>query len=239
MRIERRPGVLTRSGLAGVAPIKVLMKQVFFTVLFLAFTTLTAGAADAARPAIAKEKVVEIQKTLRLVGMEKLMDQMKTQMFTMFRESMTQVPEEYWKRLETKLDMAELMQLIIPLYDKYYTIEDLKALNAFYESAVGQKVLSTLPQITQESMKIGQAWGEEVAKRVEREVQAEFKEKRERRAGQPFNEAASVCGDYGAGGMEARNHGLAAGGPIAIQQCIWTLDQRAESAFNAAVFREC
>ena len=162
------------------------MKQVLFTVLFLAFTTLTAGAADAARPPIAKEKVVEIQKTLRLVGMEKLMDQMKTQMFTMFREKTKDVPEEYWKRAESKFDMAELMQLLIPLYDKYYTIEDLKALNAFYESPVGQKVLSTLPQITQESMKIGQAWGEDVARRVEREVQAEFKEKRERRTGQPL-----------------------------------------------------
>lgn len=162
------------------------MKQVFLAVLFLAFTIPTALAGDPAQPAIAKEKVVEIQKTLRLVGMEKLMTQMKTQMFTMFREKAKDVPEEYWKRAESKFDMAELIQLIIPLYDKYYTIEDLKALNAFYESAVGQKVLSTLPQITQESMKIGQAWGEEVAKRVEREVQAEFKEKRERRAGQPL-----------------------------------------------------
>ena len=162
------------------------MKQVFLTILVLAFTISTALGSEPARPAIAKEKVEEIQKTLRLVGMEKMMVQMKTQMFTMFREKIKDVPEEYWKRAETKFDMAELLQLIIPLYDKYYTIEDLKALNAFYESAVGQKVLSTLPQITQESMKIGQAWGEEVAKRVEREVQAEFKEKRERRAGQPL-----------------------------------------------------
>jgi hypothetical protein len=162
------------------------MKQVFLTVLVLVFTISTALGSEPARPAIAKEKVVEIQKTLRLVGMEKLMDQMKTQMFTMFREKIKDVPEEYWKRAETRFDSAELIQLIVPLYDKYYTIEDLKALNAFYESAVGQKVLSSLPQITQESMKIGQAWGEEVAKRVEREVQAEFKEKRERRAGQPL-----------------------------------------------------
>ena|SRR5687768_2889316 len=162
------------------------MKQVFLALLVLVGTISTPLANDPAPATIAKEKVVEIQKTLRLVGMEKLMTQMKTQMFTMFREKMTQVPEEYWKRAEAKFDMAELIQLIIPVYDKYYTTEDLKALNAFYESPVGQKVLSTLPQITQESMRIGQAWGEEVGKRVEREVQAEFKEKRERRAGQPL-----------------------------------------------------
>jgi uncharacterized protein len=162
------------------------MKQVLFAVLVFFLTTSTALAAEPARATIAKEKIVEIEKTLRLVGMEKLMTQMKTQMFTMFREKMKEAPEDYWKRAEAKFDMAELIQLIMPLYDKYYTMEDLKALNAFYESSVGQKVLSTLPQITQESMKIGQAWGEEVAKRIERDVQTEFKEKRERRAGQPL-----------------------------------------------------
>jgi uncharacterized protein len=162
------------------------MKQAFLAVFLAVFAISTGLAAEPARPGIAKEKIVEIEKTLRLVGMEKLMGQMKTQMFTMFREKMTQVPEEYWKRAEAKFDMAELIQLIIPVYDKYYTVEDLKALNAFYESPVGQKVLSTLPQITQESMRIGQAWGEEVGKRVEREVMEEFKEKRERRAGQPL-----------------------------------------------------
>lgn len=162
------------------------MKQALLTILILVGIIFTTPAAEPARPVIAKEKIVEIEKTLRLVGMDKLMGQMKTQMFTMFREKMTQVPEEYWKRAEAKFDMAELIQLIIPVYDKYYTTEDLKALNAFYESPVGQKVLSTLPQITQESMRIGQAWGEEVGKRVEREVMEEFKEKRERRAGAPL-----------------------------------------------------
>lgn len=161
------------------------MKQALFTILILIGISTT-PAAEPVRPTIAKEKIVEIEKTLRLVGMEKLMGQMKTQMFTMFREKMAQAPEEYWKRAEAKFDMAELIQLIIPVYDKYYTTEDLKALNAFYESPVGQKVLSTLPQITQESMRIGQAWGEEVGKRIEREVAEEFKEKRERRAGQPL-----------------------------------------------------
>ncbi|HUS35446.1 MAG TPA: DUF2059 domain-containing protein [Verrucomicrobiae bacterium] len=162
------------------------MKQVLCAVLVLFSTISTALAAEPARPTIAKEKIVEIEKTLRLVGMEKLMTQMKNQLFTMFREKMTQAPEEYWKRAEAKFDMAELIQLLVPLYDKYYTMEDLQALNAFYESPAGQKMLSTLPQITQESMKIGQAWGEEVAKRIERDVQTEFKVKRERRAGQPL-----------------------------------------------------
>ena len=161
------------------------MNRILFCIVFLAVSIVCAAGAES-KPAISKEKVAEIQKTLRLVGMEKLMGQMKEQMFTMFRQKITNVPEDYWKRAEAKFDMAELIQLIIPLYDKYYSIEDLKAVNAFYESPVGQKVLSTLPQITQESMKIGQAWGEDVARRVELEAMTELKAKREKRAGQPL-----------------------------------------------------
>src|SRR5688500_14640482 len=122
------------------------MNRIFFSILFLTVSIVWAAAAEP-KPAISKEKAAEIQKTLRLVGMEKLMAQMKQQMFATFRQSLANVPEEYWKRLEAKFDTSELAELIIPLYDKYYTIEDLKALNAFYESPVGQKVLANLPQI--------------------------------------------------------------------------------------------
>ena len=162
------------------------MKRICILFFSIVAVVSTGVAAEPAKPQIAPEKIAEIQKTLRLVGMEKLLLQMKGQMFSMFREKMKEVPEDYWKRAEDNFNTSELIALIVPLYDKYYTMEDLKALNAFYESATGQKVLSTLPLITQESMKIGQAWGEEVAKRVEREVMEEFKQKREKKAAQPL-----------------------------------------------------
>lgn len=162
------------------------MKRICTLFLSIVAVAFTAVAAELEKPKIAAEKVAEIQKTLRLVGMEKLLVQMKGQMFSTFREKMKEVPEDYWRRAEVKFDTSELIALIVPLYDKYYTMEDLKALNAFYESPAGQKSLATLPQITQESMKVGQAWGEDVAKRVEREVMEELKLKREKKAAQPL-----------------------------------------------------
>ena len=162
------------------------MKRICILFLSISAIIFNVAGAEPDKPKVPAEKVTEIQKTLRLVGMEKLLVQMKTQMFSMFREKMKEVPEDYWKRAEAKFDTSELIAMIVPLYDKYYTMEDLKAVNAFYESPAGQKVLSTLPQITEESMKLGQAWGEEVAKRVEREVIEEFRQKKEKRAAQPL-----------------------------------------------------
>jgi hypothetical protein len=39
---------------------------------------------------------------------------------------------------------------MIPAYQKHFTKSDLEAMNTFYPSAVGQKVLQQLPAVTQE-----------------------------------------------------------------------------------------
>ena len=116
------------------------------------------------------EKRKQIEKMLELTGMEKLMDQMKGQLIGSFKARRPDVPESVWKSFHRNLDMNELLEMIIPIYDKYYTLEDLKAVNAFYSTPAGQKILSTLPQVMQESMEIGQKWGEQVGLKIAREL---------------------------------------------------------------------
>lgn len=115
----------------------------------------------------------EIEKMLQLTGMEKLMDQIKIQMISSFKGTVQHVPAGFWEKFEQRMDTRELIEKIIPLYDKYYTLEDLKAVNAFYGSAAGQKVLSSLPQIMQESVKIGREWGEKIGRQAAEEAQKE------------------------------------------------------------------
>lgn len=112
---------------------------------------------------------------LRLTGMTKLVEQMKTQMISGLKTQIGALPEEYWTKLQKKMDTKELFEKMIPLYDKYYTTEDLKAVNAFYESPAGQKILSTLPLIMQESMKIGQEWGMKIGQQAAEEAKQEMK----------------------------------------------------------------
>jgi uncharacterized protein len=114
---------------------------------------------------------------LRLTGMERLVNQMKSQMIAAFQKQSPDVSPDFWDRFDKKMDMHELIEKIIPVYDKYYTLDDLKAVNAFYESPAGQKILSTLPQVMQESMKIGQEWGESIGKQAAAEAEAEEKKK--------------------------------------------------------------
>ena len=50
------------------------------------------------------------------------------------------------------MPVDEMTQAMIPAYQKHFTRGDIAAMNAFYASPVGQKVLQELPVVTQEGM---------------------------------------------------------------------------------------
>lgn len=50
------------------------------------------------------------------------------------------------------MPIDEITQAVIPAYQKHFTKSDIEAMNAFYSSPVGQKVLEELPAVMQESM---------------------------------------------------------------------------------------
>lgn len=54
--------------------------------------------------------------------------------------------------LVKEMPIDEITQAVIPAYQKHFTKSDIEAMNAFYSSAVGQKVLEELPAVMQESM---------------------------------------------------------------------------------------
>jgi uncharacterized protein len=57
------------------------------------------------------------------------------------------------ERLPQRVNFKELIEKIsYPLYDKYFTENDLKDLIAFYKSPTGKKTLSVLPALLNDSM---------------------------------------------------------------------------------------
>jgi len=150
----------------------VLMKKMSLLPLIALLLCISTAHAE-----VSKEKREEIEKMLRLTGMEKMVDQIKTQMISGLKNQITDVPETFWTKFAQKMDSRELIEKIIPVYDKYYTIEDLRAVNAFYASPAGQKVLSTMPQVVQESMKIGEEWGRKIGEKAMEEAKQESKGK--------------------------------------------------------------
>ncbi|VAX35961.1 hypothetical protein MNBD_UNCLBAC01-1152 [hydrothermal vent metagenome] len=73
-------------------------------------------------------------------------------------------PEERRWDLEELFDINMLVQNLIPIYDAYYTEEDLKALVAFYTSPVGQKFFEVTPKIMAEAMQVSVQYFQEKIK---------------------------------------------------------------------------
>jgi hypothetical protein len=54
------------------------------------------------------------------------------------------------------MNSQETMDSFVELYAKHFTHEEVKAITAFYETPTGKKVVSTMPELTAESMQIAQ-----------------------------------------------------------------------------------
>ena len=114
----------------------------------------------------AKSKTDNIQTLLELTGSGKLGMQVMQNMLASFKQTYPDVPEQFWKEFMKEVNADALIKMVIPIYEKYYTDLEIQQLIAFYQTPLGKKVILTTPQIMQESMQSGEAWGTEIAEKV-------------------------------------------------------------------------
>jgi hypothetical protein len=70
-----------------------------------------------------------------------------------FAERYIRFSKRFRELLQQRINRAEIIeQIYYPLYDKHFTVEELKGLVAFYKTPVGQKAIQVMPQLVQEAM---------------------------------------------------------------------------------------
>jgi uncharacterized protein len=146
----------------------------------------TASAASSEGKKISPVKEADIRKLLELTGatmtMELTMQSMEKNIKPVLANSLP--PGDYREKLinlffekfHSKLDLQKLIDLAVPLYDKYYTDEDIKGLIQFYETPLGKKTVKALPNLMAELTDAGQKMGQDVARQSMIEVIAEHPE---------------------------------------------------------------
>lgn len=142
-------------------------------------------------------KEADIRRLLELTGAkiaaEKSMKAMMELSRTSLAKSLPQnegsqkFVELFFKKLETKLKMDDLLELVLPIYDKHLTEEDVRELIQFYETPLGQRTAKIFPQILQESQSVGAQWGQEVGRQAAQEVLDEHPELKQALAAPPGN----------------------------------------------------
>jgi hypothetical protein len=92
-----------------------------------------------------------------------------------------QLPPNFEERMNKMLDdmlakipWDEMIQTMVPAYQKHFTKGDMDALTAFYSSPVGQKILRELPAVSAESMEtmmpLMQKYVEGMSDRIQQEM---------------------------------------------------------------------
>ena len=109
-----------------------------------------------------KEYSKTLTKMFEVSGAEQSYQAAIKQMFVMFKQQYSTVEASIWSELEKEFSEAtinDLTEMLVPVYLKYMTKEDLEEMIKFYQTPVGSKFAKSTPLIMQESMQVGQKWG--------------------------------------------------------------------------------
>jgi hypothetical protein len=143
----------------------------FFATVRAEATPVQGGAPVGTSSTDTEVKRVEIRKLIELTGAAKVSASALKQIIAPMRQAFPQVPEGFWNEFLSEVRADELVDLIVPIYDKYYTRDDIRELTKFYQSPVGQKTIKVLPQLSAEAIDAGQEWGRGVADRAMKKLQ--------------------------------------------------------------------
>ncbi len=82
----------------------------------------------------------------------------------------------FFEKFQSKLKTDDLLDMTVSVYDKYLSKEDIDGLAQFYQTPLGKKVMSVLPQVLIETQTAGMKMGEEIGRQSMVEVLAEHPE---------------------------------------------------------------
>jgi hypothetical protein len=147
--------------------------------LVLALAAPAIAAADPLTPA----KRADIARLIAMAGGSNIAGQFAAiasrQFFGMLKASQPQIPDRAIAIMEREMNIlfteqldapGGLTEMVVPIYDRHFTHEELRGIIAFYETPVGRKAITVLPQVMQESMLAGQRWGQALGPEIERRV---------------------------------------------------------------------
>ncbi len=128
--------------------------------------------ATPAPPPVSPEAHKEAAALTEMIGVnrqaQQLISIMRGQMIQLVMRSGNKPQDEAVKIVDEVLmpdfvaQQGTLSNEIIDVWASNFTLDDLKGLRAFYTTPLGQKLIATLPAVTQQGMAAGQNWGQKI-----------------------------------------------------------------------------
>jgi hypothetical protein len=124
-----------------------------------------------------------MQETGMLANMNRTVELMMPQVIGNLKKINANIPRSAWDDFarigteEFKKSLSELEEPIVAIFDKNFTDDEIKQLIAFYKTPLGQKVVTQMPVVMQQSAQLGQTWGAQVGARVAERIRSAAKQK--------------------------------------------------------------
>jgi len=173
------------------------MKKVFLAFLFASFaafscnlktqkaeTSKEAGALKEVKTSkkaevpkgIDVEYINAVDKLMEVSGAKTTLKAQFPVIMSNLREMLKGIPSDVFAKIEAKYQeifLKRMTEFYAPIYNRYFTLEDIKEYIAFYETNLGRKVARTNPSLMNDLYQAGQQVGMAIAQSVVEELKAE------------------------------------------------------------------
>ena len=106
--------------------------------------------------------VATIDKLLEVSGSKETMKAQFPVLMNTLKNMLPNIPEDVFAKIEAKyreLFFNRMVELIAPIYNRYFTLEELKNYIAFYETDLGRKIAKVSPTLINNLFKVGEQAG--------------------------------------------------------------------------------
>ncbi|MGE5112514.1 MAG: DUF2059 domain-containing protein [Acidobacteriaceae bacterium] len=146
-------------------------------VLFIVVLMCTTVFAQSSAPALdaKRQKIVEL---IKMTGTPDVMVDAIRQQIHMAKKTLPLPPkaqDDFESEFLNEIKVDELVELVVPAYEKYYTEQEIDQLTAFYKSPLGKKMVASLPTMMQEVSRAGGELGAQIGARVGQKIDAKLK----------------------------------------------------------------
>jgi uncharacterized protein len=141
---------------------------------------------DGAASKMDPSKEADIRQLMDATGVNGLGEQLMNAGIAQFRANVTesqpdnprakQFADAFASRFQKHFDPHSVTETVIPIYDKYLSNEDVKALLEYYKSPFGQRMLKVLPEVARDSQQAGYRLGQKAAEEAMEDLRTDFPE---------------------------------------------------------------
>lgn len=127
--------------------------------------SVQAGAADSAKDP-KRAKIIEMMELLHVDQLA--IEGMKRQLAS--TKKLLPIPPKAQDDFESmflkEITPETMRELMIPIYESNFTLDEINQILAFYKTPIGQKLITKLPEITQQGFAAGAVKGREAGERI-------------------------------------------------------------------------